>query len=423
MAGQLVGIAATSRINSKTVSRLSKTVSRLRIVVLGYIVRGPLGGMVWSNLQYLLGLARLGHDVYFVEDSDDYASCYNPVKGISSTDPTYGLRFAKRTFERTGLGDRWAYHDAHTLRWHGPCAGRILEICATADCLLNLCGVNPLRPWFMQIPARAFIDEDPAFTQIRHLTDPVARNRAFQHTAFLSFAENIGMGRCAIPNDWLPWQATRQPVVLDALPVTPGRPQGKFTTVMQWESYPAREYGGVRYGMKSDSFGAYIDLPDEAGRVFELTLSGSTGPRALLSSRGWAIRNPRGPTRDPWTYERYIQQSKAEFSVAKHGYVVSRSGWFSERSAAYLASGRPVLIQDTGFSDWLETGSGVIPFNTREEVAAGIEEINRHYEFQCRAARAMAEEYFDARKVLPRLIEYAMSPAPISATDSARESS
>ncbi len=399
------------RINGTSGTR-SKTVSRLRIIVLGYIVRGPLGGMAWSDLHYLMGLVQLGHDVYFVEDSDDYPSCYDPVRGITDTDPTYGLQFATSIFERFGLGDRWAYYDAHTSRWLGPCANHILGICATADLLLNLAGVNPLRPWLMEIPVRALVDKDPVFTQIRHLSEDAARNRALQHTAFFSFGENIGLSRSTIPKDGLPWQATRHPIFLDAWSVMPGLEQGKFTTVMLWDSYPAREYNGRRYGMKSDSFGAYIDLPQKAGPIFDLAVGSPMVPRALLCSKGWALRDPREPTRDPWTYQGYIQQSKAEFSVAKHGYVVSRSGWFSERSASYLASGRPVLIQETGFSDWLQTGAGVISFNTPEEALAGIEEINSRYEFHCQAARAIAQEYFDSRQVLLRLLEDAINPTP-----------
>lgn len=398
-----VSIAGTSRNHSRTVSRL-------RIVVLGYIVRGPLGGMAWSDLHYLMGLAHLGHDVYFVEDSDDYPSCYDPVRGITDTDPTYGLQFATRIFNTVELGDRWAYHDAHTSRWHGPCANHVLSVCATADLLLNLSGVNPLRPWLMEIPARVLVDKDPAFTQIRHLCDPTAQKLAQQHTAFFSFGENIGQLGCTIPKDGLPWQATRHPIFLDAWPATPGPKQGKFTTVMLWDSYPAREHNGRRYGMKSDSFGPYIDLPEKAGRIFELAVGSPMVPSGLLCSKGWAVRDPREPTRDPGTYQRYIQQSKAEFSVAKHGYVVSRSGWFSERSASYLASGRPVLVQETGFSDWLQTGAGVIAFNTLEEALAGIEEINSRYEFHCQAARAIAQEFFDARKVLLRLLDQAMNP-------------
>lgn len=377
----------------------------LRIIVLGYIVRGPIGGMAWSDLHYLMGLASLGHDVYFVEDSDDYPSCYDPERGIMDTDPTYGLQFATRIFKRVGLGDRWAYYDAHTSCWHGPCANHILSICATADVVLNFSGVNPLRPWLMSIPARVFIDKDPVFTQIRHLTDSCALNLAKQHTAFFTFGENISGDRSTIPQDGLPWQATRHPIFLDAWFATPGLAQGKFTTVMLWDSYPAREYNGQHYGMKSDSFMPYIDLPEKVGHIFELAVGSPMVPHALLREKGWEVRDPREPTLDPWTYQRYIQQSKAEFSVAKHGYVVSRSGWFSERSAAYLATSRPVLVQETGFSDWLPTGAGVIPFNTPEEALAGINEVNSRYDFHALAARVVAQEYFDARKVLSQLLD------------------
>jgi len=391
-------------------SAYSTVGNRLRIIVLGYIVRCPLGGMAWHHLQYMMGLHDIGHDMYFVEDSDDTPwCCYDPVRGITDADSTYGLQFTARVFKRVGLDNRWAYYDAHTPRWFGPCADRIMEISASADLLLNLSCANPLRPWWMKIPVRALIDTDPVFTQIRNLTDPARRHRSSQHTAFLSFGENIGLSRSAIPADGLPWQATRQPVVLDAWPVTPGSTNGKFTTIMQWDSYSTCEYNGRRYGMKADAFGPYLALPDKAGPIFELAVGSPSAPRPLLRSKGWVVRDPLEPTRDPWTYQRYIQQSKAEFSIAKHGYVVSRSGWFSERSAAYLASGRPVLLQDTGFSDWLPTGAGVIPFSTPEEALAGIQEISSRYEFHCRAARAIVEAYFDARKVLPRLIECAYS--------------
>src|SRR5262249_12215939 len=189
--------------------------SSLRIVVLGYVVRGPLGGMVWSNLQYLVGLARLGHEVFFVEDSDDYPACYDPERGLTDDDPRYGLGFAARVFRRIGHGERWAYHDAHRGRWQGPGASRALEVCRDAALLLDLCGVNPLRAWVERIPVRVLVDEDPAFTQIRHLRDPAARARAQAHTAFFSFGANVGKRGCAIPDDGLEWRPTRQPVALD----------------------------------------------------------------------------------------------------------------------------------------------------------------------------------------------------------------
>jgi hypothetical protein len=249
------------------------------------------------------------------------------------------------------------------------------------------------------------------------LTDPAARLRALQHTAFFSFGENIGLRHTTVPRDGFPWQATRQPIVLDAWQVTPGPVQGKFTTIMQWDSYPALLYDGRRYGMKSNAFESYIDLPSKVGSIFELALGSASAPRTLLHDKGWALRDPLQLTRDLWAYQRYLQQSKAEFSVAKHGYVVSRSGWFSERSAAYLASGRPVLIQETGFSNWLPSGEGVLAFKTPEEVCTGIEKINRRYKFHCQAARAIAAEYFDARHVLSHLLELAMNTASTSATD------
>lgn len=382
---------------------------RLRILVLGYIVRGPLGGLAWHHLQYVVGLADLGHDVYFLEDSDDYPSCYDPERFVTDTDPSYGLRFASRVFSNFGLGERWAYHDAHRARWFGPSAGRMRDVCASADVVLNLSGVNPLRPWVRQVPVRVLVDTDPVFTQVRHVSNPSARARALEHTSFLTFGENMS-DRSSIPDDQLPWRPTRQPLVLDAWPVTPAPDDGKLTTVMQWESYPALEYQGRRFGVKADSFSEVIELPKRVGPLFELALGSPSAPRSELRHNGWLVRDPTDLSRDPWTYQRYLQQSKGEFGVAKHGYVITRSGWFSERSAAYLASGRPVLVQDTGFSDWLETGSGVIAYSTADEAIEGAQEICGHYELHCKTAREVAEAYFDSGKVLPRLLEDALDP-------------
>ena len=158
----------------------------MRIVVLGYFIRGPLGGMVWSNLQYLMGLRQLGHDVYFFEDSDDYAACYDPPRDSMVVDPSYGLRFAEETFRAIGFGERWAYYDAHQATWHGPCGNKATELCRRADLLLNLCGVNPLRPWFEEASRKALVDEDPVFTQVRHLNDPAAAEYARKHDVCLT---------------------------------------------------------------------------------------------------------------------------------------------------------------------------------------------------------------------------------------------
>jgi hypothetical protein len=380
---------------------------RLRIIVLGYIVRGPMGGMAWHHLQYVLGLHRLGHDVYFVEDSDDFPSCYDPSRGVMDIDPSYGLHFASHAFARLGLADRWAYHDVHTGRWLGPCSDRAPGVFLSADAVLNVSGVNPLRPWLEQVPVRVLIDTDPLFTQVRHLTDAAALERTRQHTAFFTFGENIPRGTSRVPSDGLPWRATRQPIVLDSWPVTPGPVRGHFTTVMQWDSYPAREYEGQRYGMKAESFGPYINLPGSTGETLELALGSPSAPRGWLTDRGWALEDPLSVTRDLWTYQSYIQESKSEFAVAKDGYVRAWSGWFSERSAAYLASGRPVVAQDSGFSEWLPVGEGILAFRDVEEAVEAIREVSNHYTDHCRSARALAEGYFDARDVLVRLLESA----------------
>jgi hypothetical protein len=388
---------------------MSETQSSLRIVVLGYIVRGPIGGLAWHHLQYVLGLRSLGHDVYFVEDSDDYASCYDPSRGVVDTDPSYGLHFAARAFERLGLSERWCYYDAHTDTWMGPLASHARKICESAELVLNLSGVNPLRSSLADVPRRVFVDTDPAFTQIRHLTDPDARKLAAGHNSFFTFAENITRDDCLVPADGFGWQPTRQPVQLDLWPVTTGRREGSWTTVMQWDSYRAREYAGRRFGMKSDSFNEFIDLPARAGSVIEIALGSESAPRDFLRAKGWRLLDPLEVTRDPWSYQEFIRSSKAEWSVAKHGYVTSRSGWFSERSAAYLASGRPVLTQQTGFSDWLPAGAGLLTFETIDEALARMGEIDAAYEHHCRAARELAEAFFDARKVLTHLLERALS--------------
>jgi len=380
---------------------------------MGYLVRGPIGGMAWHHLQYVMGLAAMGHDVVFLEDSgDDTWACYNPERGVMGPDPAYGLRFAHETFSRVGLGNRWTYHDAIRSGWHGPAAGRIFELCETADLVINLSGANPLRPWVAAIPIRVYVDTDPVFTQLRHLTDEACLQLAQEHTVFFSFGENFARQGCSIPDDGLPWHPTRQPIVLDAWPVIPGLPSDPFSTVMQWDNTlqnVPRKYGGQSYGRKSDSFALYLDLPRQVDTALELALWGGDAPRDELRKKGWKLRNPLDVTHNPCTYQKYIQGSKGEFSVAKEGYVVSRSGWFSERSAAYLASGRPVVVQDTGFSTWLDCGDGIVVFDSLEGAVAGLRDVEKRYETHCQKARMVAEYYFDSRKVLSHLFEKALS--------------
>jgi hypothetical protein len=379
----------------------------VRIIVLGYIVRGPVGGLAWHYLQYVMGLTRLGHDVCFLEDSGNAPwCCYDPSRHVSDTDPTFGLAFAANAFRLAGLADKWAYYDWHTDKWHGPLAMSAVDRCEDAELLLNLSGENQLRTWTLRVPHRAFVDTDPVFTQIRHLTDAGRRKNAERHTAFFSFGENVARG-AHIPDDGLPWQPTRQPIVLDAWPVVPGPRSGRFTTVMQWESYGAREFLGRRFGLKSDSFAPYLDLPAKVGPLFEIAVGGRRAPQ-LLGDHGWLVSDPLAAIPDPLGYQTFLQRSKAEFTVAKHGYVVSRSGWFSERSAAYLASGRPVVSEDTGFRDHLPTGDGLLAFSSPDEAARAVTDVLERYDDHCRAARVLAEAHFDSGRVLQNLLDRAV---------------
>jgi hypothetical protein len=373
------------------------------------VVRGPLGGLAWHYLQYVLGLARLGHDVWFVEDSDDYPGCYHPATGEVDADPTDGLAFARAAFERLDLPHRWAYHDAHTGRWHGPAGARVPHLAADADVLLNVSGANPVRETFLDVPHRVLIDTDPGFTQVHHLTDPWRRRRAEAHTAFATFGERIPRGESRVPDDGLPWYATRQPVVTDLWPPSRVPVGAPLTTVMQWDSYDGVEHDGVAYGMKSASFEMIADLPSRTDAALEVALGAPDPVRSRLEGLGWRVTPALEATRDPWVYRDYLMASCAELSVAKDGYVTGATGWFSERSAAYLACGRPVVVQDTGLAGLLPTGDGLLTFADADGALAGVEAVLAATRRHGDAARDLAHAHFEAGRVLQDLLATATS--------------
>jgi len=377
---------------------------KMRVVVLGYIVRGPIGGLAWHHLQYVLGLARLGHDVLFVEDSDDYPSCYDPGRHVVDCDPSYGLRFATSAFDLVGLGEAWSYYDAHTRCWLGPARDYAEAFCRSADVVLNVSAVNPLRDWTIKVPARVFVDTDPAFTLVKHLTDDTARSRALDHNAHFTFAENVARGTAKLPDDGFQWRPTRQPVVLDMWQMTSTPLEAPFTTVMQWQSYPTVEHAGIEYGTKSASFESFIDLPGYTTETLEIALGGADAPRTMLADKGWKLQNPLEVARTPELFQDYLRGSKGELAVAKHGYVASNSGWFSERSAGYLASGRPVITQATGFSEWLPVGCGLFSFREMREAIEAIQQVRKDPHRNQIEARRIAEDYFESGEVLSRLL-------------------
>ena len=385
--------------------------SRLRILVFGYMVRMPLGGLVWHYLQYVLGLAALGHDVYYLEDScffedEETSWFYDPATGELGPESGPGMAVVDELLRGTVVEGKWAFFDASKACWHGPSGPKVPELCRSADLIINVSAANPIRDQFLDVPKRVFLDTDPAFSQVRILTNGHRRDLAERHTHFATFGELIGTDACTAPTADVDWIATRQPIVLDCWTPQRGPEHGSFTTVMAWDSFESEEHAGVRYEMKSRSFADVAELPTRVAEHFELGLFDPTAAPASLSAAGWKVCDGRRATADPSSYRDYVVRSKGEFSVAKHGYVSSRCGWFSDRSATYLASARPVILQDTGFSEVIPTGKGLLGYQSLDEACAAVEEVSRQYRMHCAEARALAEECFAADKVLGALLDH-----------------
>lgn len=376
----------------------------LRILCSGHLVRYPLGGHSWHHLQYLVGFKRLGHQVTFFEDYGWADSCFDPVRNVMTADPSYGIRYLKTLLEPHGLQDRWCYL-AEDGAVHGLPRSKLAEACRDADVYFNLSNINWI-PELEECRRRILIDTDPVFTQIgaHGMGGPFSR-----YDALFTYGGNVHQAGCSMPTGGARWLPTRQPLLLDLWPANRGCRSAPFTTVMNWSPLGDCEYEGGLYGQKDREFEPFVSLPRDIGETMEVAVKVPPDMQRRLIEGGWRLADPLRTTAEPARYQSYLRNSRAEFSVAKHGYVVTQCGWFSDRSAAYLASGRPVVIQETGFSQWLHSGAGVVPFKTLAEAVAGIEEVNHRYEFHCRAAREIAEEYFDAHKVLPDLLEHALS--------------
>jgi hypothetical protein len=248
---------------------------------------------------------------------------------------------------------------------------------------------------------RVLIDTDPAFTQTGFgMGGPFSR-----YQTLFTYGENVHK-RSSMPTAGQNWLATRQPVVLSHWKLEPGEPSGPFTSIMNWSSYPDREFEGRVFGQKNREFPPYYDLPRETSAPMEIAIGGA--PQVVnerLSQGGWTIGDPREATRTPHVFQLYIGRSRAEFAVAKHAYVSTRCGWFSDRSACYLASGRPVVLQDTGFCDFLPCGKGLLSFGNPQEAKNAIAAVCDNYKEHCKTARKLAEEHFDSNKVLGSLLE------------------
>jgi hypothetical protein len=376
----------------------------LRIVCSGHLVRYPLGGHSWHHLQYLVGLQRLGHEVTFFEHYGWPRSCYDPSRGVMDADPAYGVAYVQALLTPHGLDGRWSYlaEDGTT---HGLSRAELAAALRDADLYLCLSGIN----WIPEVEAcrrRALVDTDPVFTQIgaHGLAGPLDR----YHVRF-TYGENVHRPGCDMPTAGARWLPTRQPVVPELWPVTPGDPSAPWTSVLNWQGLGERQHEGRIYGGKPREFEPYFPLPRTAHVPMELAIAGAPAPvAARLREGGWTLRDAADVTRTPASFQDYLRRSRAEFGVAKHAYVTTRCGWFSDRSTGYLALGRPVVAQDTGFSASVPCGKGLLAFRLPAEALAAMEALDRDYDGHCRAARAVVEECFDASLVLDELLARAV---------------
>ena len=380
--------------------------SRKRILVLHLAGRYPMGGMGWQAVHYLVGLRRLGHDVFYVEDAG--APPYDPRTRSVVEDCAYGVEFLRRTMERFDLGDRWAFWDESGGTCHGLDRRRLLELYGEADALLNLCGATRLRQEHLRCPVRMYVETDPVHEQVRLAAgDRSTREFLDAHTHHATYGENLGQPGCPIPLPRYAWTATRPPVVVDLWDYRPDPDCEALTTVATLKNVGKDvSYDGETYYWSKDvNFARFADLPGRTAQPLEIALDTSDPAiRAGFAARGWRLADAYARSADLDVYTEYVQRSRGEFTVAKDIYARTRSGWFSDRSVCYLAAGKPVITQDTGFTKLVPTGRGLFSFDSLEEATAAVQELNRDYGAHCRAARALAAEYFGSDTVLRDLL-------------------
>ena len=398
---------------------------RLKIIVLGTMASDPYAGMAWMHMQILIGLLRLGHNVYYFETTSAWP--YNPVLESRVDNPDYAVPYLKSVMEKFGIADRWAYRCSFSdnKEWLGLSKNRAENLLANADIVFNVSGSTWFEEEFSKIPRLIYFGTDPVYHEIKYAEgDESTINFINKHHDIVTYGENIGNPGCLIPP--LPGlrSKTRQPILTDLW--KNGEPTKKeFTTIGNWRQAgrDIKFNGETYYWSKHHEFLKFIDLPKRIQQPIELamnlksletikhgketqvpSLGLATDEYQLLTSNHWQLIDAPAFTTDPWTYRDYIQSSRGEFTFAKDQNIRLKSGWFSERSACYLAAGRPVITQDTGFGSTLPTGEGLFAFNTMEEILSAFEAINSDYKKHSRAASEIAEQYFRAETILEKVL-------------------
>lgn len=365
------------------------------------------GGEAWARLNWVLGLRRLGCQVYFAEQirSD---TCVDETGAPAPLEQSVNLRFFTDVVRTFGMDQTSSLIRDDGPQTYGLSYRELLEVAEAADVLINISGHLTLDPVLRRVRRKAYIDLDPGFTQFWHAQSSLGTHLE-SHDFFFTVGENIGTPGCPIPTGGLTWRRKRRFLVLDEWPVCGGGDRDRLTTVAAWRGvFGPVEHGGRRYGLKVHEFRKFITLPRRAPQIFEIALRIHRSDRAdleALRANGWRLVDPHEAAGDPLAFRRYVQGSGGECSVAQGIYVETESGWLSDRTVRYLASGRPCLVQDTGFSRNYPVGNGLVPFRTLEEAVSGAERIAHDYEQHARAARELAVTHFDSDKVLPEMFE------------------
>jgi len=379
---------------------------RGKIVVLHFAAQMPLAGVACQALHYLLGIEQLGYESWYIEDSG--ANPYDPWANSVVMGCDYNVAYLRRIMEYYGFGGRWAYWDAIKNVRYGLSCDRVRSLCAEAAAVINLCGATRLREEHLACPVRIMIDTDPVYEQIKYAkADRASRTYLDAHTHFFTYGENLGAPDCPVPLCGVPWRPTRPPVDLrlwSGLHDTPS----SFTTIGTWENRGKNiEFEGLQYvWSKHVNFLQFLDLPRCRPRTsFRMAmLPPDEHVRAAIEGCGWSLVDPRPISADMSRYHDFIAHSGGELTVAKDIYVRPNSGWFSDRSACYLAAGRPVVTMRTGFSKFYPVGRGLFEYTTREEALAAIDAITADYPSHSRKARTLAREYFSADRVIAALL-------------------
>ena len=388
-------------------------VKRKRIVVMGFMGSMPIAGVVWQHIHYVVGLQRLGHDVYFIEDSARLP--YNPETFEVTDEFNYAAKVLDRLARDFDFKNRWAYCARYLPG--NPTAGfslkKIRQLYRDADAILNVCGTQEFNDDLLVSDRILYIESDPGVEQIK-IDKGVKSTVEYlrRHRALFTFGENIGTKDFPVPLHGFKWLPTRQPVVTDLWKTTrsPSR-AAVFTTVANWSTSGLKDiaWRGKKYlWSKSREFLRFVGAPKKSGERFELATNIKDAPtRAKFDRQGWRFRSPDDLSADYRLYRQYIRRSKGEFTVAKDQYIRLDTGWFSDRSGCYLAAGRPVITQETGFSKIFGKCDGLFAFGSLGEIAEAVKTINADYARHSRGARAVAREFFEAEKVLKSLLERA----------------